>query len=294
LAEGKVAWLKKVKDGRLHGRVDTVGAITRRCTHFGPNLAQAPKVSVEYGEEMRGCFIADVGYVLGGWDASGLELRCLGHYVARFDGGAYKDIILLGDVHTKNMQAIGLFGRNFAKTWIYAYLYGAGDLKLGSIVIEDARYAGEDVPKGSVKAIGKRSRDNYERDVAALKKLREGIDTRAKKNGGFMNAIDGGSIVVRHAHAALNTLLQSAGAIAMKLALVILYDKLTALGWTHGVQYAFVLNIHDEVQACVLPTHVQTYKECAVAAIREAGEQLGFRCQLDAEAKEGNSWADTH
>lgn len=286
LGEGKQAWLKQVKNGKIHGRVDTAGAVTRRCTHSNPNVAQVPSVHnakgpVPYGKECRALFIAPPGYVLVGVDASGLELRCLSHYMARYDNGAYGDIILNGDVHTLNQQAAGLPSRPQAKRFIYAFLYGAGDAKIGEIVNGGA-------PEG------KRLKASFLRKTPALKRLRKAIDTSVKQRKGKLKAIDGGVLHVRHAHAALNTLLQSAGAIAMKLAAVLLWQKLTEMKWTHGQEYAFVANIHDEVQAIVREDLVDTYEEVAVECIREAGRQLGFRCPLDGEAKHGPSWADTH
>lgn len=118
LGSGDKAWLKMVKRGRLHGRMITNGAVTGRCTHMDPNLAQVPAVGVPFGEECRSLFITDPGFVLVGADASGLELRCLAHYMAQWDGGSYSKIVCEGDVHTENQQAAGLESRNQAKTFI--------------------------------------------------------------------------------------------------------------------------------------------------------------------------------
>lgn len=134
LAEGKNGWLKLVgPDGRIHGRVITNGAVTGRCTHNSPNLAQIPARG-QYGKHCRALFAAPPGQVMVGADASGLELRMLAHYLAAYDGGAYAKVLLEGDIHTANQHAAGLETRDNAKTFIYAFLYGAGDEKLGSIV----------------------------------------------------------------------------------------------------------------------------------------------------------------
>lgn len=119
LAEGDKAWLKLVRpDGRIHGRVITNGAVTGRCTHRDPNIAQVPAVGSPYGEECRALFRAPPGLVMVGCDASGLELRMLAHYMARYDGGAYAKVLLEGDIHTANQKAAGLEERGQAKTFI--------------------------------------------------------------------------------------------------------------------------------------------------------------------------------
>ncbi len=135
LAEGNQAWLKQVKlDGKIHGTITTIGAVTRRCTHSHPNISQVPAVRAPWGKECRSLYIAPPGFKMVGADASGIELRCLAHYMAKYDGGAYTSLLLEGDVHTANQEAAGLETRDQAKTMIYALLYGAGDPKLGQIV----------------------------------------------------------------------------------------------------------------------------------------------------------------
>ena len=118
LAEGNAAWLKVQKNGRIHGRVNTNGAVTGRCTHSSPNMAQVPAVRAAYGKECRALFCAGPGNAIVGADASGLELRCLAHYMARYDGGAYVLTVTEGDVHTENQNAAGLPTRDQAKTFI--------------------------------------------------------------------------------------------------------------------------------------------------------------------------------
>ena len=108
LAEGNQAWLKLERNGRIHGSVNTIGAVTGRCTHSHPNVAQVPSVGAAYGAECRELFYAPTGWVQVGADASGLELRCLAHFMAKYDGGAYGKVILEGDIHTVNQEAAGL------------------------------------------------------------------------------------------------------------------------------------------------------------------------------------------
>lgn len=277
LGEGKQAWLKQVKqDNRLHGGVITNGAVTGRMTHNNPNLAQVPAVGVAYGKECRSLFTVPKGYKLVGADASGLELRCLAHYMGRYDGGEYTKVILDGDIHTVNQLAAGLSSRNEAKRFIYAYLYGAGDNKIGEIV-------------GGGAAQGKKLKASFLKKTPALKQLKEQVETTSKANG-YLKGLDGRTLPIRSPHAALNTLLQSAGAIVMKKALVLMDAYFTE----EKLQVRLVATIHDEVQLEVLEEHSVRAGELATKAIHEAGEFYGFRCSLAGEYKVGNNWCETH
>lgn len=278
LSDGRNAWLKLISpDGAIHGRVDTIGAVTGRCTHNSPNLAQVPAVGGFMGKECRELFKAREGYKLVGCDASGLELRCLAHYM---NDPEYTHEILNGDIHTKNQQMAGLSTRAEAKRFIYAFNYGGGDSLIGSIV-------GGDSAKG--RAIKKK----FLEGLPKLKKLIDGVQLKVK-NRGYLYGIDKRVLKVREQYKGLNVLLQSAGAIVMKKALCILNDDIEAKGWKINDDIAFVLNIHDEYQAEVKPELVEEYKVMAVEAIRKAGEYFGFRCPLDGEAKEGLNWCQTH
>lgn len=278
LADGKNAWLKLVSpDGAIHGRVDTIGAVTGRCTHNSPNLAQVPSANGFKGKECRELFIPRKGYKMVGTDASGLELRCLAHYM---NDEEYTHEILNGDIHTKNQMAAGLPTRNNAKTFIYGFLYGAGDGKIGSITGKGAKE-------------GKKIKERFLSSLPKLKKLTTGVKSRISERG-YLKGIDGRILKVREQYKGLNVLLQSAGAIVMKKALCILCDDIEAKGWKINDDVAFVLNVHDEYQAEVKPELVEEYKVMAVEAIRKAGNYFGFRCPLDGEAKVGESWYDTH
>jgi DNA polymerase I-like protein with 3'-5' exonuclease and polymerase domains len=280
LAEGEQAWLKLAKNGRIHGAVNTNGAVTGRCTHSNPNVAQVPACRVPYGEECRGLFGAGSGKKLVGCDASGLELRMLAHYLAFYDRGEYGKIVTEGDIHTANQQAAGLETRDQAKTFIYAFLYGAGDAKIGDIV-------------GGTARDGQMLKRKFLSNLPALKKLQDAIQKKVE-NGGTLMGLDGRLLRIRSSHAALNMLLQSAGAVCMKVALIQLYHALGKSKWQHGREYAFVANIHDEFQAEVIPQHAEDFGKLAVKAIRVAGKELKLNVQLDGEYKVGNTWAETH
>ena len=280
LAEGDNAWIKCVRNGRIHGRVNTNGAVTGRCTHSSPNLAQVPATRSPYGVQCRELFKAGTGYDLVGCDASGLELRMLAHYLAGFDYGKYVTDVIEGDIHSVNQKAAGLETRDQAKTFIYAFLYGAGDGKIGEIVGGTARE-------------GKMLKARFLAALPALNKLKMAVEEKVRRNG-YLTGLDGRRLPIRSDHAALNTLLQSAGAVVMKEAVIQLHGELTKQGWAMGREYAFVANVHDEFQAEVVPKYSDTYGSLAVKAIRQAGKTLKMRCPLDGEYKVGKTWADTH
>ena len=268
------SWLTSLDEdtGRVHGYVNPNGAVTGRMTHSSPNVAQVPAVYSEYGKQCRSCWIVKEGYKLVGCDASGLELRMLAHYM---DDDKYTYEVLNGDIHTANQNAAGLDTRDQAKTFIYAFLYGAGDAEIGSIVGGSAKVGGQ------LKA-------KFLSNTPSLEKLRQNVEFASRR--GYLKGLDGRRVYVRSAHSALNTLLQSAGAIVMKKALIILEEYATI--W--GLDYAFVGNIHDEFQVEVKESDADKFGSLAVASIQAAGIQLGLRCALDGEYKVGNNWADTH
>jgi DNA polymerase-1 len=281
LSEGKQAWFKSIKkDGRIHGRVTQNGAVTGRMTHSSPNVAQVPKVGTPYGADCRALFCVPKGKKQVGADASGLELRNLAHFMARYDNGEYAKVILEGDIHSVNQCAAGLPTRDNAKTFIYAFLYGAGDQKIGSIV-------------GKGKKAGAELKAKFLKGLPALDSLLTAVKVAATKRG-FLLGLDGRKLHVRSDHAALNTLLQSAGAIVMKKALVILDRALQDMGHVPGVNYEFIANVHDEFQIECDDGIADTVGKAAVASIRAAGESYGFRCPLDGEYKVGSNWSECH
>jgi DNA polymerase-1 len=273
------SWLEVVgADGRVHGRVITNGAVTGRMTHMKPNMAQIPNSGSPYGPECRQCWTVEEGNVLVGADASGLELRMLAHYMKDDD---YVKTVTEGnskegtDVHTVNQHAAGLPTRDSAKTFIYAFLYGAGASKIGSIVGGNAKD-------------GQHLIDRFMAGTPALKRLRDKVAVYASK--GFVPGLDGRKIWVRSEHAALNSLLQGAGAIVMKKALVILDEKFRR----NNIDAKFVANVHDEWQIECSPDIADVVGKAAVQSIKEAGIAYNLRCPLDGEYKVGRNWRETH
>ena len=283
LSTGANAWLKLVeRDNRIHGSVINVGCATARCSHVNPNMAQVPAVRSVLGPECRALF--GPGRLGGGGstkqvgvDLSGIEARCLAHYLWPFDGGAFADEVLNGDIHTANQNAAGLSSRDQAKTFFYALMYGAGAEKLGLITGQD----------------GKKLKRKYFRNMPALAKLTEAVTNKAESEG-FIKALDGRQIQIRSAHSSLNFLLQSAGAIISKLWYITCFDELSKAGFTYGVDWSFLAHVHDEIQFAVAANRAEELGAIAVRASCLAGDALGLRVAIDSEFKIGTSWAECH
>ena len=288
LAEGNQAWLRCVRDGKIHGSVNTNGAVTGRATHSYPNISQVPANKAPYGVDCRSLFTVPDGWTLLGCDASNLELRCLAHFMSRWDHGKYAHIVASGktkdgtDVHTMNQKMAGLPTRDNAKTFIFGFVYGAGDPKIGQIVHGTAQD-------------GKRLRERFLKSLPALRYLSDSVRLAAKR--GYIIGLDKRHVHVRSSHSALNTLLQSAGALICKKWLVLLEERLQSLGLRHGWDgdYCFCAWSHDECQvACRSREIAEVVGEAALDCIVKAGEHFRFKCSLSGEAKYGTNWAETH
>ena len=267
------SWIDAVEDDdRVHGQVNAIGAVTGRMTHSSPNMAQVPAVGVPYGTECRALWIVPEGRKLVGVDASGLELRMLAHYM---DDEEYTNEIINGDIHTTNQRNAGLSTRSQAKTFIYAFLYGAGDAKIGSIVDGSQR-------------TGAKLRQRFLDNTPALAELRERVSTASQR--GHLRGLDGRCLHIRSEHSALNTLLQSAGAIVMKKALAIFSEF--APQWK--LDYKLLGSIHDEYQLEAKADQADKVGYLMVESIKAAGIAFDLKCPLDGEYKIGNNWAETH
>jgi DNA polymerase I-like protein with 3'-5' exonuclease and polymerase domains len=268
------SWVDAVeKDGRVHGRVISNGAVTGRMTHHSPNMAQVPNSSAVYGEECRELWTVEKGMKLVGIDASGLELRMLAHYMQDED---YTNEVVSGDIHTANQKAAGLETRNQAKTFIYAFLYGAGSSKIGKITGGGAKE-------------GEKLIHSFLQNTPKLRELREKV-LRIAATKGSLPGLDGRRLLVRSEHAALNTLLQGAGAIVMKQALVLFDQELKK----ENIKYKFVANVHDEWQVECEEDKAVDVGRIGKWAIEESGVVLNMRCPLTGEYKVGNNWKETH
>lgn len=267
------SWIDELQsDGRVHGKVISNGTITGRMTHRGPNMAQVPNISSPYGKECRACWTVPSGYKLVGVDASGLELRMLAHYM---NDEEYINDVINGDIHQINQRLAGIQSRDKAKTFIYAFIYGAGDERLGKVV-------------GGGRANGKRLKDRFLRNLPSLKTLTKRVQQASKR--GFLKGIDGRRIYIRSEHASLNSLLQGGGAVIMKKALVLLTNKIKA----NNIDATVVANIHDEWQIQVKESQSDLVGQMGVDAIEEAADHFKLRCPLTGQYKVGGDWSETH
>tara|TARA_S200002703_G_scaffold113229_1_gene98761 strand:- start:31875 stop:33635 length:1761 start_codon:yes stop_codon:yes gene_type:complete len=281
-------WLDHLEeDGRVHGRVNPIGCVSFRCSHSSPNLAQVPAVGKAFGKDCRQLFGVPKGHKLVGVDASGLELRVLAHYLAIYDGGKYAHEVVNGDIHTLNQEAAGLPTRNDAKRFIYALIYGAGDAKLGEIVMP------EETSQTKLRRAGKTIRARFNKKLPALKQLTEAVRNKATKTK-KLKGLDGRMLHVRSIHSAVNLLLQSAGAIICKRALEIMRVSLEKAGHKLGVDWHLVLFVHDEAQLEVREDIAEDVARIAEQAFRDVGPDLGLKVLTDGEAKIGANWAETH
>ena len=274
LSQGVNAWLKLVTNERIHHHC-SVATSTHRCAHRSPNLAQVPS-----DERFRRLFIPTPGLVMVAADLSGIELRMLSHYLARWDSGRYADILLNGDIHQVNADKIGIT-RKLVKTVTYAFLYGAGDEKIGHSYDKQ-------LSSTAAKRKGKEIRAAYIDAVEGLEELLQAIKKAAEK--GFVKSIDGRKIAVDSPHKALNYLLQSGAGVVAKRWMVINHQTIKETNLCAS-QLAF---IHDELQFECSPEHTEDLSTSLVYSSTAAGEYYNIRCRIDAEAKQGINWSETH
>lgn len=278
------SWLDNVKgDGRIHGQVNALGTQTNRMTARNPNLQQVVAGGSEYGHEMRSLFIVPQGKVLVGADLSGLELRCLAHYMK---DEKYTGELLGGDIHILNGESAGFItgtmnkeqvkaGRDKAKRFIYAFLYGGGDQLIGQLV-------------GGGRVKGKRIKEQFLDNTPALRELRERVETASRR--GYLRALDGRRIYVRSPHSALNFLLQSAGSIIAKTS----WARFHKLMKSSGISYKQLGVIHDEIQIETDPENAETVGKTVVKAMEDSTGILELQCPITGEYMVGRSWSETH
>lgn len=283
------------KNSFIHGKVYTEGTVSGRCTHNKPNLSTMPSVKTgddgkpilgingKYAYEVRSLFIADDGFVQVGFDAKALEVCCLAHYV---NDKEFTRQVEEGDIHTWTQNKAGLHTRKQAKTFMYAFLYGAGLDKLAAQLSEgsDTKYTRDSVKKVI---------NNFKAALPGLQTLLDTLQSQYKELGGIQG-LDGRLLQARSDHILLNLLLQSSGAVIMKQCLVYLKEELDEVGLQLYRDYKFVLNVHDEVQANVRPEFLNVYQECIQRAVKRTNEKLKLNCKLQVDVKIGKSWAECH
>lgn len=321
LATGANAWIKKAvwnEDAQMyfiHHYCNTGGTVSGRASHVGPNLAQVPKVKKgktkvldeitgmmieteavlkgrdgKHGWECRSLFTVPKGWTIVGADQAGIELRCLGAFTYEYDGGSLLEAVLNGDPHTKNQEAAGLPTRDHAKTFIYALIYGAGDIKLGSIVKPNASLAEQKKEGAALRSRFMKGMPGY---AVGLKELK-----REWKRKGYITGMDGRRLYPRAEHSLLNIRLQHDAAILAKAWYILFVEEMERLGFYHGWDgdFAMLAWVHDELQVAVRDEHVPFVKHLIVKCAANAADRFGFifNSPVGANADSGKTWADTH
>jgi DNA polymerase I-like protein with 3'-5' exonuclease and polymerase domains len=209
----------------------------------------------------------------------------LGHYLAKWDGGTYASVVDSGDPHSLHREAINSgtslgVDRNTTKTLGYAWLYGAGDEKLGRIVGKDFK-------------MGRRIRAALRNKIDGMAPLLEGLE-EAVKGRGYILSLDKRRVGLRKSHAALNSLLQSAGAVVMRWFPYFLERQLASVGIRWGTDYIPHLHVHDEIQGSLRPEYMDDFRGAFERAFLDTQQELGLRVPLRCEVKFGANWAETH
>ena len=269
------SWIQECQeDDRVRGRVMTLRTVTGRMAHNSPNMAQVPATYSPYGKECRELWTVSNPdtHALVGTDASGLELRCLAHYM---EDPKFTREVLTGDVHTANQKMAGLETRDQAKTFIYAFLYGAGPAKIGSVV-------GAGAKQGNILI------QRFLKNMPALNRLRSKVQEAAEE--GTIIGLDGRQLQIRAVHSSLNTLIQGAGAIVCKQWLVHMDERIRA----KGIDAKLVASVHDEYQFEVSKKDTTIFGQITKDAMKDTEATLNVKCPLDCEYKVGNTWAETH
>ena len=295
-----VEWINQVgNDDRIHGTINNIGAWTGRCAHKAPNTANIPsafhgepktaveEVKKQYDSHLRACWTVPSGSFLVGTDADGIQLRVLADYLWRyFDADQYAQAIMEGkkenetDIHNVNKRALGLnhATRDMAKTFIYAWLLGAGVAKTAQILRVNQRQATE-------------ARDNFVKSIDGLAQLKNKLIPTVGDQG-YFTGYDGRKVIVPSTHKALAGMLQSAESILMKHTLL----RWTTQARKAGINFKLVGFIHDEYQTEVIGTREEAEELGKIQAdcMLEVGEDLGFKIPTPGSYDVGNNWLDTH
>ena len=280
LSEGANSWFNSIEgDGCIHHSC-SLATVTGRNAHRGPNLGQV--VSAPWARQL---FVPHAGHVMVGCDLEGLELRCLGHYLHRFDGGNFADVVVNGDIHQQNADRVGVT-RKEVKTLTYCFIYGGGDLKMGHTLSPELSDAAK-------RQLGGDLRRKFLDAIPGLEPLVEAVKAKARSQG-QLSGLDRRPIFIRAEHAAINFLLQSAGAILSKRWCVISQDMIENAGLTYNRDYTRCAYVHDEQQFSVIPSEADRLARILVEAAPAAGNYYNFKVPITASSDTGVTWADTH
>ena len=279
ILEGWIEEVKRSPDNRLHGRMWTIGTPTFRCRH--EVVANLPSVDSVYGKEMRGLLISEAGTTIVGADSAGNQMRGLCHYIRNDE---FTNEVINGDVHQRNADALGT-SRKLAKPFLYAFLFGGGDGKLGLIL----------TGKTDAKT-GRIAKEKFENSIPGLKELKDNLSSLFNKTSNifgkdkaFIRGIDGRMVFVSSQHQVLNYLLQTAEGVSCKAAAVYLRDKLKE----RNIPHYFVLHYHDEVAVVTKDEYAEEVAELSIEAFTEAPKWFGIEC-MGGDAHTGKTYAEVH
>ena len=280
LSEGTNSWLNTIEsDGCIHHSC-FLGTVSGRNAHKSPNLGQV--VSAPWAREL---FVAHQNQSLVGCDLEGIEIRVLAHFLWPFDDGALAKVVLDGDVHQQNADRVNCT-RPQAKTLLYAFMYGAGDERMGHSLQPELSAAAK-------KQLGNELRHKFLEAVPGLGPLVDAVKAKVRKSG-KLKGLDGRPIFCRAEHSGLNFLCQSAGAVISKRWCVISSELLDAEGLIYGEHYSRCAYVHDEQQLSVAPGYEQIVSDILIEAAPKAGDYYKFRVPITASADVGKTWAETH
>jgi DNA polymerase-1 len=287
---------------RIHGSFNHIGAWTHRMSHDRPNMGNIPKFDAKqpektpYSDRMRSLWVGGEGRYLVGVDAESIQLRIFGHYI---NDKGFIDALISGrkedatDPHSLNQKALGVVcrSRDDAKTFIYAWLLGAGIAKVAAIL-------------GCSRDEAQEANDNFLDFYPGLKFLKENV-IPADALRGWFEGFDGravkiwGDDVDSRRHFTLAGYLQNGESVIMKRATQLWYPKLVK----EGIPIWPVNFVHDEWQIeTVRDMEVAKYVAETVAdSIRTVGLDLGLRCPFAGSVLNGHgklaigdNWMDTH
>ncbi len=291
-----VEWLGHCgDDSRIHGSFTHVGAWTGRMAHRNPNQANIPaqfhgtaktaveKVKDRYDGQMRELWCVPKGCYLVGTDAEGIQLRVLAHlmkseeYVHAIVSGKKEDET---DIHNVNKKALAVPNgtRDMAKTFIYAWLLGAGVAKTGQILKVNMKEAQE-------------ARTRFEMSIDGLYNLKNQLVPYIAEQG-YFTGYDGRKVPVPNAHKTLAGILQNGEACLMKHSLLKWHNKARQ----EGINFKMVGFIHDEYQVEVIGTEEEAKRLGQIQAdcMLETGQELGFKIPTPGSYDIGKNWAETH
>ncbi len=279
LSSGANSWFNTVADDGCIHHSCVLATQTGRNAHRGPNLGQV--VSAPWARKL---FIPHKDQILVGVDLEGLELRCLGHFLAPYDEGRFADIVVNGDIHQINADGVGCT-RKQVKGLTYAFIYGAGDAKLGSLLYPT-------LGERDQKIKGKQLRQKFLDAIPGLEPLVNQVRAKVKQEG-QLRGLDGRPILCTAEHAALNYLLQSAGAILSKRWIVISNDALSK-SFVYEKDYFNCAYVHDETQISCRPEIADDIIKIVEDSAIKAGDFYNFRVQITAAGDKGMTWSETH